>query len=70
MSEPGSVTEKLADGSMDVAVSRHKTAAGGPSHLTFFRENLYAACRRYQDIFKRPEDGTGLLFGTDRGGEQ
>ena len=58
--------ELLEDGkTWDVSVRNHKTAAGGPSHLSFQRENLYEACLRYQKLFKHPEEPDRLLFSTE-----
>ena len=59
--------ELLEDGTRDVSVRNHKTAAGGPSHLSFYRENLYEACLRYQKLFKHPEEPDRLLFSTEGG---
>ena len=43
----------LENGNRDVLVHEHKTQHHGPSHLIFYREGLYEACKRFAAIFNR-----------------
>ena len=59
--------EKLPDGSWDVSVRNHKTKPRGSSHLSFIRKKLYAALRRYDQIYKKGKSEKTLLFCTSSG---
>ena len=59
--------DQLDDGSWIVSVKKHKTAAAGPSQLSFYRDLLYDALKVYAKVFKAGRPGTEPLFSTGSG---
>ena len=59
--------QRLEDGSHIVLVHEHKTAPTGPSQLSFIRDGLYEACKKYAEVFKAGMSEERPVFSTFSG---